>query len=289
MFSHSLLKRLQELNHIRLENWDFSLGNHSGAERGQDISVLEPENPGHSLYPQGLGKRLFALWMVNLILRLWHLGTPHTLTFDEVYYVPFATDILRNQPFFDAHPPLGKYWIALSMAGFQAGQTVLGLTRQSLPELMMHPLSYRWLNAVIGASIPLLGAWVAWEWSHGHPQRRRQTFVLLSALLLSLDGLLLVESRLALLHIALVGLGLIAVAAWARSHHSQSSFRWRILAGITLGACINVKWNGAGYFLALWCLEGIRRLTPALFARTLASRRTNPGCYEAIWSGTFRI
>ncbi|NER78189.1 MAG: hypothetical protein F6K42_01165 [Leptolyngbya sp. SIO1D8] len=27
-----------------------------------------------------------------------------------------------------------------------------------------------------------------------------------------------------------------------------------------MGACINVKWNGAGYFLALWCLEGIRRL-----------------------------
>ena len=203
-------------------------------------------------------RSLLALWCLNLVLRFWRLDTPTPLTFDEVYYVAFATDILQNQPFFDAHPPLGKQLIALSIAGFQASQQALGLANQSLAAVMANPVSYRWLNAGIGATIPLLGGWVAWEWSRGYTHRRRQIFTHLSALLLSADGLLLVESRLALLHVALVGFGLVGLAAWARSHHCCHPLPWRLLAGLVLGACINVKWNGAGYLLALWCLEGIR-------------------------------
>lgn len=201
-----------------------------------------------------------AIVLVNCILRFWRLATPRPLTFDEVYYVGFAADILHNQAFFDAHPPLGKYLIALSIQGFQTLQTTLGQPDQSWAQWMLNPVSYRWLNAGIGTLVPLLGGWLAWEWGRGYSQRRRQTFALLAALLISLNGLLLVESRLALLHVPLVALGLIGLSAWERSRHSPLAFLWRLLAGLALGACINIKWNGAGYLLAVWCLEGYRNL-----------------------------
>ncbi len=54
-----------------------------------------------------------AIGGLALGLRLWGLGQLHTLVFDEVYYVPFALDYLDHIPRFDAHPPLGKYLIAL--------------------------------------------------------------------------------------------------------------------------------------------------------------------------------
>lgn len=198
--------------------------------------------------------------LVNCVLRFWRLDIPRPLTFDEVYYVGFAGDILRHQSFFDAHPPLGKYLIALSIQGFQAMQTRLGQPDQSWTQSMLDPISYRWLNAGIGTLIPLLGGWLAWEWGRGYPQRRRQIFALLTTTLMSLNGLLLVESRLALLHIPLVGLAWLGLVAWERSRHTPLTVPWRLLAGLALGACINVKWNGAGYLLALWCLEGYRTL-----------------------------
>ncbi|KAB1987234.1 phospholipid carrier-dependent glycosyltransferase, partial [Haemophilus parainfluenzae] len=62
-----------------------------------------------------LGLGLAILWLAALGLRCWGLGWFHTLIFDEVYYVKFAVDYLNGKPFFDAHPPLGKYLIALGI------------------------------------------------------------------------------------------------------------------------------------------------------------------------------
>ncbi|NJN23087.1 MAG: phospholipid carrier-dependent glycosyltransferase [Leptolyngbya sp. RL_3_1] len=58
---------------------------------------------------------LALLWGLNLALRLWRIDLPAALVFDEAHYVPFAVDYLQHQPFFDLHPPLGKYLIALSI------------------------------------------------------------------------------------------------------------------------------------------------------------------------------
>lgn len=195
------------------------------------------------------------LWLGNAALRYWRLGVPRSLAFDEVYYVPFAASILHNQPFFDAHPPLGKYWLALGVTLVHRGQEIWG-EAPALAELMANPVTYRWLNAALGAGVPLVVGWVAWEWSRGSPMLRRYWFALLAVVCTSLNGLLLVESRLALLHVALVGFGLISVAAWGRSHHAQHPRPWRLLAGLALGASISIKWSGASYWLGLTCLIG---------------------------------
>ncbi|WP_231556255.1 phospholipid carrier-dependent glycosyltransferase [Cryobacterium sp. MLB-32] len=73
-------------------------------------------------------------------LRLWNLGTPHSLVFDETFYVKDAwtlfingyestwpndadalfaggqTGVFTTDPSFVVHPPLGKWLIALGMA-----------------------------------------------------------------------------------------------------------------------------------------------------------------------------
>jgi dolichyl-phosphate-mannose--protein O-mannosyl transferase len=39
----------------------------------------------------------------------------NTLVFDEVYYAKFAKDYLTKTPFFNPHPPLSQYIIAIGI------------------------------------------------------------------------------------------------------------------------------------------------------------------------------
>ncbi|WP_008311416.1 phospholipid carrier-dependent glycosyltransferase [Leptolyngbya sp. PCC 6406] len=222
---------------------------------------------------------VLGLTIVNLILRWGAMATPATLVFDEVYYVQFALDYLQGVPFFDLHPPLGKLAIAAGIWLFYAVTTGNGLPAGLTPETL-DPLSYRWLNGGLGTAIPLLAGWVAWEWSYGTDPRRRWAFTLLAMGLTSLDGLALVESRLALLHPALVVAGLAALGAWGRAAHSSWAWGWRSLAGICLGSAIAVKWNGAGYLLAL----GLLSLGPGLnWATRLFTLGVLPALTYSLW------
>ncbi|PSN14426.1 dolichyl-phosphate-mannose--protein O-mannosyl transferase [filamentous cyanobacterium CCT1] len=186
-----------------------------------------------------------------LTLRLWHLGDPHTLVFDEVYYVPFALDYLQGGPSFDAHPPLAKYLIALGLWLGQWLTAWLDWPQLEVEGLLVSPLAYRWLNALVGASIPVLLAALAFALSEGYSSQRRRTFALLAGLLMTMEGLTLVESRLALINIYGLALGLLGQWAWIRAGRSQHPSRWRWLAAIALGAAISVKWNWAGFWLGL--------------------------------------
>ncbi|MGB3311849.1 MAG: phospholipid carrier-dependent glycosyltransferase [Nodosilinea sp.] len=236
-----------------------------------------------------------AIGALALTLRFWHLGQPPTLVFDEVYYVPFALDYLQGNPSFDAHPPLGKYLIALGIWLGQWPVAWLGWPMVDVEGAWVSPLAFRWLNAVVGATIPLLLATLAWELGslhhglrgdrfsaivedppksplkrgtltrlitplfkggRGDPLTLRQhRFALLAGLLMTMEGLSLVESRLALINIYGLVLGLLGQWAWIRAGRSQHSSRWRWVAGIALGAAINVKWNWAGLWLGLLLWE----------------------------------
>lgn len=56
--------------------------------------------------------------LAGLILRVFWLSFPDRPVFDEVYFPVFASDYLRGTTFFDVHPPLGKYLIAIGIAAF---------------------------------------------------------------------------------------------------------------------------------------------------------------------------
>ena len=63
--------------------------------------------------------------LVSFILRIWNLGTPKGLVFDEVYYVDGAKDLLKygvevtgSSPEFIVHPSVGKWCIGLGIKLF---------------------------------------------------------------------------------------------------------------------------------------------------------------------------
>jgi dolichyl-phosphate-mannose--protein O-mannosyl transferase len=153
--------------------------------------------PSTLLRRYGFSLSLLAIFLGALGLRLWGLSRINQLAFDEVHYAQYGVNYLTQRPVFDAHPPLGKYLIAL---GIWLGENVLfrgAEIRNDASGLDLSPLSYRWLNAVVGALLPPLIAGVALQLTG------RRRLAVLAGLFAAADGFLLVESRFALLHVYL--------------------------------------------------------------------------------------
>jgi dolichyl-phosphate-mannose-protein mannosyltransferase len=211
-----------------------------------------------------------AISLLALFLRLWKLDRPQAFSFDETYYAKDAYSLLRfgyvrdyvekadrlflndratdavfeDTPAFIAHPDLGKWMIAV-------GEYAFG----------MNPFGWRVSAAVVGALMVLVMCRLV---------RRLTGSTLLgcvAGLLLSLDGLHLVLSRLALLDIFAAFFLLCGVAAiaadrdWFRarlarrlvSGDSTNIFwrPWLIVSGVCFGCTLGVKWT-AVYSLAVF-------------------------------------
>ncbi|MEG4998191.1 dolichyl-phosphate-mannose--protein mannosyltransferase [Microcoleus sp. B4-D4] len=200
---------------------------------------------------------MLAVFILSLTLRFWELERFNTLVFDEVYYAKFANDYLTRTPFFNAHPPLSQYIIAIGIAigtHLPFGKTAVnGLTGS-----MLSPWDYRWLNALTGSFIPLVVGALAYQ------LLRRRTFAFLAALFIACDGLFLVESRYALNNIYLVLFGILGQVFILKSVENAGKKRWLwlVLAGIGFGASAAVKWNGLwflfGAYLILICAWAVR-------------------------------
>lgn len=190
------------------------------------------------------GRRPLSAWAVPLALlvlaaavRLWDLGDPDRLYFDEKYYGADAYDYVtrgveEGRP---AHPPLGKWVIAL-------GIQVFGYT----------PFGWR-IGVAVAGSLTVLLVHLC-----GLRLFRRAAPAALAALLVALDGLAVTTSRIAMLD-AVLGL-FVVTAFWlvlldrdARRHgrgggeslrRSFLGSRYRWLAGLALGLAVATKWSG---------------------------------------------
>jgi dolichyl-phosphate-mannose-protein mannosyltransferase len=220
-----------------------------------------------------------AVTAIGAGLRLWDLGQPHSLIFDETFYVKDAwslwnngyettwpaetdprfaageTNIFTTEGSYVVHPPLGKWLIALGMAAFGAHNA----------------FGWRVSVAVAGILMVLLIALIA---------RRLTGSTLLAVIaggLLAIDGHAIVLSRVSLLDnfvalFVLAGFGLMLIdREWSRrrlgemlaarrarvaSPHWGPTLWWRpwlVAAGLTFGLAISVKWSGL-YFLAAFGL-----------------------------------
>jgi dolichyl-phosphate-mannose-protein mannosyltransferase len=207
--------------------------------------------------------------------RLWNLGSPRALVFDETFYVKDAytlsklgyegswpanpdpgfaagnVNTFNSTASFVVHPPLGKWIIAL-------GEEWLGIT---------NPASWRIMTAIVGILAVVLVMLIA-------KYLFKSTLVAtIAGFLMAIDGNAIVMSRVGLLDnfvmfFALLGFGAILLdrqqsatrlALWierrARSGRSTEwgpALWWRpwlILAGLAFGLDAAVKWNGI-YFLA---------------------------------------
>ena len=197
--------------------------------------------------------------LVALVLRLAGLSSPPSKIFDEKYYAKDAHDLLlygveRNDtetgPAFVAHPPFGKWCIAL-------GEHLFGY----------NSFGWRIVPALAGAVTVLVLARVA---------RRLFGSTLLgcvAGLLLALDGLHFVMSRSALLDIFLTLFVLLAFACLLLDRDARrarllagADLRpwWRAGVGVFLGLGLGVKWSALWFipafvFLALAWEVGARR------------------------------
>ncbi|GAA4225074.1 phospholipid carrier-dependent glycosyltransferase [Actinomadura meridiana] len=221
-------------------------------------------------------------------LRFYRLGSPHAVVFDETYYAKDAlallkfgwehntvdnadkmliadqhADIWGNGPSFVAHPPFGKWMIAI-------GEWMFGAT----------PFGWRFMPAVAGTLSVLILCRVA---------RRMTGSTLLgcaAGLLLALDGLAFVTSRAALLDVFVmfwilagfacivndrdrsrrvlaekIGRGDTSLYGPSSSPHPPPfngraslgpflAHGWRWGAGVCLGLACATKWTGVFYVAA---------------------------------------
>lgn len=206
-----------------------------------------------------------GIFLVSAVLRFWGLERFNTLVFDEVYYAKFANNYLTQTPFFDGHPPLSKYIIAIGMwIGDQlpfGKQAVNGLTGS-----VHSPWSYRWLNALTGSFIPLVVGGIAYQLSH------RRSYALIAALFAAADGLFLVESRYALNNVYLVIFGLLGQLCFlvALNYQGMRRWVWLGLAGVWFGATAAIKWNGLWFLLGayfIWGAAWVLRIAQSLLRR----------------------
>ncbi|GAA1972490.1 dolichyl-phosphate-mannose--protein mannosyltransferase [Kitasatospora viridis] len=255
------------------------------------------------------------------LLRFWNLGYPHAFVFDETYYPKDAWSLLQqgyeggwadnantailgnpqsiplNSSWaFVAHPPLGKWVIAVGEAAFG-----------------LNPFGWRVMVALLGTLSVLMLARIG---------RRLFGSTLIgctAALLMSVDGLQLVMSRVGLLDGVLMFFVLAAFGCLLidRDKTRERLFAdgvdadtvrlglrpWRLAAGLLLGAACSVKWNGAqilaafGLLTVLWDQAGRRRAgarrpmlsmlrhdaVPAFCSMVVVGA----GVYLASWSGWF--
>ena len=217
--------------------------------------------------------------LIAAVTRLWQLGHPHSLVFDETFYVKDAwtltnlgyesswpaeadasfnvgnTDIFLTDPSFVVHPPLGKWIIGL-------GMSALGSE---------NPVGWRIATAITGILAVILLMVVA------KLLFRSTVLATLAGFLFAIDGNAIVMSRVALLdnYVMLFALaGFLAIlldrqwsavrlTAWIAERERRGRLPdwgpmlwwrpWLIVAGIAFGATAAVKWNGL-YFLAGFAL-----------------------------------
>jgi dolichyl-phosphate-mannose--protein O-mannosyl transferase len=199
---------------------------------------------------------LGLILLLAALIRFWNLGTPDKLVFDEVYYVDGAKDYLSNgvettkgAAEFVVHPPVGKWLIAL-------GIQILGDS----------PAGWRLSAAIFGTFSILLIYFVALRLFNS------QFLALVSAGLMSIDGLHLVMSRTALLDIFLM---FFLLAAFLALLHERD-----LVAALLLGLALGTKWS-AIYFIAaiLIYLLFINRKRVLLYLPII------PITYLFTWSG----
>ena len=157
---------------------------------------------------------VFAL-AIGWFARLYRLGFPRRLIWDEIYFPVFARDYLNGTPFFDLHPPLGKFIIA-------AGIVLVGDT----------PVGWRLMPALFGCSMIPLAAVLGWYYLGG------KVAALLLATFVACETVLIVYSRTGLMD-GIVVFFVLATFLSAVLVRRRGQVLWPT---ILLGLSVAVKW-----------------------------------------------
>ncbi len=156
----------------------------------------------------------FAL-AIGVFARLYRLGLPPQPAWDEIYFPVFAESYLSGTPFFDLHPPLGKFIIALGIA-------LVGDT----------PIGWRSMPALFGCAMVPLAAVLGWYYF------KERVAALLLATFIACETMLIVYSRIGLMDGILVFFMLSTLLS-ALLVGRREQILW---PAVLLGLTIAVKW-----------------------------------------------
>ena len=188
---------------------------------------------------EGFRYLLLRRWLVLILtfsasVRFVNLSRPKELVFDEIYYVDGAKDFLKygveienGASEFIAHPPIGKWVIASGIKLFGD-----------------NPFGWRFSTALLGTLSILFVYLISKQLFNS------EKWALLSAALVSLDGLHLVMSRTSLLDMTLMFFILVGLYALLKENF------W--LAGFLFGLALATKWS-AIYYLAFFGIYYLAR------------------------------
>ena len=205
-----------------------------------------------------------APWLVILLaafFRLWNLGYPKKLVFDETYYVKDAWTLWNTGS--------EKAWPQDANVAFESGQVNGFLTD---PSFVVHPPLGKW---IMGLGMWLFGPGNAFSWRISVALLsiaavglimmiakilfQTQVWAVAAGFLFAIDGHAIVLGRTGLLDGILMFFVLLAFYFLLRHLQTRKlgeptwTQPWLLASGITLGAATAVKWSGL-YFLAAFGL-----------------------------------
>lgn len=230
--------------------------------------------------------RVLALVIVLAIfVRMYKLGQPTSVVFDEVHFGGFASKYIKQKFFMDVHPPLAKLMIAFVawLAGFRGDFDFKSIGLEYL-EGENTPVPYvamRTLGASLGvATVPL--AYLTLR-----ALSLRATTALVGSMLVLFENALIIQSRFVLLDAPLVFFTALTTFGWVsfsneerRRPFSKAWWSWLTLTGLSLGCVLSVKWVGlftiatigVCVIAQLWRLLGDVRLPLRILARHFLAR-----------------
>src|SRR5215211_4150936 len=153
--------------------------------------------------------------VVGVWARLYNLGFPGQRIWDEIYFPVMARKYLQGVGFFDLHPPLGKFIIAVSIA-------LLGDT----------PIGWRLMPALFGCAMIPLAAVLGWYYF------KERVGALLLATFIACETMLIVYSRTGLMD-GIVVFFVLATFLSAVLVRRRRQVLWPM---VLLGLSVAVKW-----------------------------------------------
>lgn len=214
-----------------------------------------------------------------LFSRLFHLGYPSQMYFDEIYHVPTAI-LIRNGDFqtpfsFSSapnqanidwlHPPLAKYFQALSITLF--GITALAWRLPSLIFSLFTLVVFYFLVRFLGQNFFFK------KESNTKKIDLSINLSLIACFFLSLDGLFLVQSRIAMNDIFVLFFTLMAIFIYVIYLANKKSLML-LVSGALFGLALASKWSALWILLfllikELLMLKSIKKIPFLLFSLLL--------------------
>ncbi len=163
---------------------------------------------------------LAVLVIVGAGLRFWNLGEPAEIVFDETYFVEQGRQYLSGIDFMDPHPPFAKWMIATGIAIFGD-----------------NPFGWRFMNAVTGTVL------IGLMYLLGRELFRHRIAAFVAAFCVTFDGLLLVDSRIAVIDIHYItwAVGAYILTLRLVADHDLHQLRRLWIIGAVLGISVGAK------------------------------------------------